>query len=197
MQYLLNIKNMSKKNKIGGGILICLCLILVAYIYTVYYKGINRMVSDGENTINEVDQIPYVVPALTKSYTNSTYNFSLNIPADFSIRESDMNGSHTIVFENKKNEGIQIVISPYDQKGVKVLTKDMIQSAIPDMQITDDQVLDVGSTYKGIAFKSDNDAFNGDSREVWFIFKDNLYQISTYSRFDGLLKAMFATWEFK
>lgn len=197
MQYLLKLKKINKKNKIVGGIVICLCIVLIAYIYTAYYKGVNQAVSDRVNGRDIENQTPYVVPSLTKPYTSSRYGFSLNIPEDFKVRESDMNGSYTIVFENTKSEGIQIVISPYDKKGVKVLTKDMIQSAIPDMQITDDQVLDVGSTYKGIAFKSDNDAFNGDSREVWFIFKDNLYQISTYSRFDGLLKAMFATWEFK
>lgn len=196
MQYLLKLKKINKKDKIMGSVVILLCIILIAYIYMAHYRGANRAL----NRIDSADmanQTPYVVPSLTKPYTNSMYGFSLNIPEDFKVRESDVNGSHTIVFENAKSEGIQIVISLYDKKGVKVLTKDMIQSAIPDMQITDDQVLDVGSTYKGIAFKSDNDAFNGDSREVWFIFKDNLYQISTYSRFDELLKAMFATWEFK
>lgn len=150
--------------------------------------------TDGSDAAH---QAPYVVPLLTKAYANGAYGFSLKIPEDFNVRESDINSSHTIVFENAKNEGVQIVITPYDKKGVKVLTKDMIQSAIPDMKIADDQILDVGASYKGVAFKSDNDAFSGDSREVWFIFKDNLYQISTYSRFDELLKAMFAAWEFK
>lgn len=142
-------------------------------------------------------EVPYAVPALTKPYTNTTFNFSLNIPEDFTATESVLGDTHTIVFQNAKDEGIQIVVAPYDDKGVKVLTKDMIQSAIPDMKITDDQVLEIGNDYKGLAFKSDNDAFDGDSREVWFIYKDNLYQISTYSRFDELLKQMFGTWQFK
>lgn len=200
MQYLLKIKNTSKKTKLVGAFVVCVFLILIAYIYIVHNGGEYRTLFGIVNRANNPDavhQAPYVVPSLTKVYANSTYGFSLKIPEDFSTRESNMNSSHTIVFENTKGEGIQIVISPYDVKGVKVLTKDMIQSAILDMKITDDQVLDVGASYRGVAFKSDNDAFNGDSREVWFIFKDNLYQISTYSRFDELLKAMFATWEFK
>ncbi len=145
----------------------------------------------------DVTESVFVVPPLTKDYSNSDYMFSFKIPEDFKTRESVTDGSHTLVVENEKGEGVQIVVSPYDEKGARVLTKDMIQSAIPDLKITDEQVLDVGESYKGLAFKSDNDAFNGDSREVWFIFKGNLYQISTYSRFDELLKEMFGTWTFK
>ena len=64
------------------------------------------------------------------------------------------------------------------------------------MKVIDDQILEIGNNYKGVAFRSDNAAFDGDSREVWFVFKGNLFQISTYARLDPLLKAMFATWKF-
>ncbi|MCF7865653.1 MAG: hypothetical protein K9M11_04065 [Candidatus Pacebacteria bacterium] len=191
------ISNIHKKNWIilALGVALCVCFISLAYIYIVHNREANRV--GGANADGVEKTAPYVVPPLTKNYTSSAYGFSLNIPEDFTTRESDVNGTHTIVFENSKSEGVQIVVSPYDEKGVKVLTKDMVQSAIPDLKITDDQVLEIGKSYKGLAFKSDNGAFNGDSREVWFIYKDNLYQISTYSRFDDLLKGMFATWEFK
>ncbi len=43
---------------------------------------------------------------------------------------------------------------------------------------------------------SDNPAFAGASREVWFVFNTNLYQISTYTEFDELLKGLFGTWQF-
>lgn len=36
----------------------------------------------------------------------------------------------------------------------------------------------------------------GASHEVWFVFRENLYQISTCARLDNLLQEMFSTWSF-
>jgi hypothetical protein len=59
------------------------------------------------------------------------------------------------------------------------------------------QLVEVGPNYVGLAFKSDNQAFDGASREVWFVFRGNLYQISTYAWLDPLLQAIFKTWQFQ
>jgi hypothetical protein len=138
---------------------------------------------------------PYVVPVLENHYTNDTYHFSVEMPAQFSAQEEDDATSKTILLQDESGNGIQILVSPYDSS-VKTLTADDIRASIPDLHIRDDQVLEIGDDYRGVAFKSDNEAFGGDSREVWFVFRGNLYQISTYARLDGLLKAMFATWKF-
>lgn len=161
---------------IGGGV----------YIYS--------MNPGSEGSAEEENLPPYVVPSLSKPYENAKYKFSLMMPADFSVKESSMDGQDTIVFENAKSEGIQIVVSSFDD--INVLTKEMILADIPDMQITEEQSVEIGLSHKGIAFKSDNPAFNGKSREVWFVFQKKLYQVSTYERFDGLLQQMFATWKF-
>jgi hypothetical protein len=139
-------------------------------------------------------QEPYVVPPLSQGYMNEKHRFSVTMPEGFTARESSADGIDTIVFENGKAEGIQIVISPYDD--VPQLTKAMILADIPDMAVTDEQPVEIGSNHTGIAFKSDNPAFDGASREVWFVFRGELYQISTYERFDPLLIAMFGTWQF-
>ena len=138
--------------------------------------------------------VPYVVPALSKPYTNSKYHFSLMLPDDFTVRESSMDGKDMIVFQNSKSEGIQITISPYDD--IKVLTADMIEKELPDMKVSDAEPVEIGMYNKGVAFRSNNDAFDGASREVWFVFDSKLYQISTYERFDKLLQKMFETWRF-
>lgn len=146
----------------------------------------------GETT--DSAQEPYVVPPLNKGYMSEDHRFSVTMPEGFSARESSIDGVDTIVFENDKAEGIQIVISPYDD--VPQLTKAMILKDIPDMAVTDEQPVEIGSNHTGIAFKSDNPAFDGASREVWFVFRGELFQISTYERFDPLLVAMFGTWQF-
>lgn len=140
-----------------------------------------------------------LVPAepLGPAYTNSTFRFSLRMPADFRASElpPDDSGAHTILLQNGAGQGIQILVTPY-QSDPHVITADDVRASIPDMKVAEEQPVQIGSDYTGVAFRSDNDAFGGDSREVWFVFRKNLYQISTYGRLDPLLKEMFATWQF-
>ena len=130
-----------------------------------------------------------------EEYKNETYNFSLTLPEGFSAREIATESGSTVLIESKTGDGVQIVITKQDED-VAVLTKEMIEADIPDMKIEDVQPVEVGQNHTGLAFKSDNPSFDGGSREVWFIFNSNLYQISTYARLDPLLKSIFATWEF-
>lgn len=160
-------------------------VLIVAVISLSYYIYVSRA---GHSSA------PYVVPALSKPYTNSKHHFSLMLPDDFTVSESSIDGKDTVVFQNSKSEGIQITISPYDD--IKVLTADMIEKELPDMKVSDAEPVEIGMYNKGVAFKSDNDAFDGASREVWFVFDSKLYQISTYERFDKLLQKMFETWRF-
>lgn len=139
---------------------------------------------------------------MTQSYTNSTYKFTLKMPDDFVATEipGDPDGTpYTVILQDQNSNGVQIVISPFDEDttGSYTLTQVRILQDVPDMQITDPQPLEVGPNYTGLAFKSNNDAFGGTSREVWFVFKGNLYQISTYERLDDLLKGIFQTWQFQ
>ncbi len=177
----MNMKNFFTNKKV---IISLLAVVVVAvggyYIYARMHKG--------------ADEAPFKVPVLNQSYSNAKHHFSLTMPEGFTARESTVDGKDTIVFENAKSEGIQIVISPYDD--IKVLTADMIESAIPDMKVEDAESVEIGNANKGLAFKSDNQAFDGKSREVWFVFNRELYQISTYERLDELLQKMFATWSF-
>jgi hypothetical protein len=143
--------------------------------------------------------IPYTVPALTTPYQNDTYHFSLKLPDGFSAREiTSADGGNTLVFEDTKGNGIQVVVAPFDEDTGQgyTLTRERILQDVPDIVITEPQPVEVGASYTGLAFTSDNEAFDGASREVWFVFRGNLYQISTYERLDPLLKAIFATWNF-
>ena len=94
-----------------------------------------------------------------------------------------------------RSDGVQIIVSPFSED-LHALTQDRIHQDVPDMKISEPQPVEIGANYTGLAFKSDNDAFNGASREVWFVLRGNLYQISTYDRLDPLLKKIFATWKF-
>ena len=200
---ILNLKNKNKSTLIGGIVL----FMVVGLLAVVMSKNFSAF-----NSNSKKKDTPYIVPALTKVYTNSQYGFSLNMPDDFVVREMNIGDTLTIIFENstangdggekREQGGIQMQISKFSDadiktiQGVKTLDADFIKANIPDMRIENDQSVEIGSGYKGVAFTSDNEEFDGDSREVWFVFRNNLYQISTYSRFDTLLQDMFATWKF-
>jgi hypothetical protein len=139
----------------------------------------------------------YEGPPLSADYTNSIYGFSLDTPEGFTVGElpKDENGAQTILIQNTAGEGIQIFITPFPDDR-RVLTEADIRADIPDMQIRNVENVEIGPDHLGVAFLSDNEAFGGDSREVWFVYRGNLYQISTYTRLDSLLQAMFSTWKF-
>jgi len=88
------------------------------------------------------------------------------------------------------------MISPFDGDDID-LTKATILASIPDIEVSGEQEVLIGAGRKGLAFLSDSKEFGGKSREVWFIFRGNLYQVSTYAELDDFLKGLFATWSFQ
>lgn len=144
------------------------------------------------------DGTPYEIPSFANTYKNDKYHFSLSVPQGFSTQEipNDSTQGQTIVLQDEEGNGIQILITP-SPEDIAHLTADRVHQDIPDMKVSDVQPVEVGANHSGIAFMSDNEAFAGASREVWFVFHGNLYQISTYARLDGLLQTMFGTWKFE
>lgn len=151
----------------------------------------------------DVPKVPeeYELPSFGDTYINNQYRFSLALPEGFVAREMKGADVVTVVLEEQAPSsemgpaGIQITITPLEED-ILHLTKERIQTDIPDMQIEEVQPVEIGDGRSGIAFKSDVPAFGGESREVWFVFDSNLYQISTYARFDALLQTLFTTWKF-
>lgn len=140
-----------------------------------------------------------VVPTQTEwvLYANNTFGFSFKHPHDFSVG-SFKEGESTVFLLQKAQagQGVQIYITPIDE--TFDMTKERIRTDIPDMDVRDEQVVELGErSGKGLAFLSDNEAFGGNSREVWFVYKNNLYQISTYASLDALLREVLNTWQFE
>ena len=146
-----------------------------------------------KENIAEISQYKY-----TQRYADTSNHFSFNYPADFTITNLPAdNGATAILVQSiPKHVGVQILVTPYTDTEVD-MTADIIHASIPDIEIHDSQPVNVRPTRKGLAFISDNKSFGGQSREVWFIFGGNLYQISTYLELDDFLKGIFATWQFK
>ena len=160
--------------------------------------GARPLTAQEQTTMSDVMSkvVEESAPPLGTTYTNKTHKFSVQIPEGFTSQELavDENGGTAIVLQDQKGNGVQIYITP-DKSGAASLSADDVRASLPEMRVVDAQDVELG-TEKGVAFMSDNDAFSGASREVWFYFHGNLYQISTYARLDPLLQSMFGTWKF-
>lgn len=143
------------------------------------------------------DTIAAPASTFTHTYTNKKYSLSFGYPDGYSVRSTPNadGGGDTILIQNDTTKkGVQILITPYDDADANI-TEKKIETDIPDMKVSDPQPVPVGRN-QGLAFISDNGAFDGNSREVWFVFKGNLYQISTYASYDDFVKTLFSTWKF-
>jgi len=130
-------------------------------------------------------------------YTDEMHRFTLALPQGFSAREVETGSDfmQVVVIEDDNGDGLQIVITPFG-KEVTELTPESIHTDVPDLQIIDSEVVKIGDTHRGVMFTSNNEAFDGASRELWFVFNGDLYQVATYERLSSLLRGLIAHWQF-
>lgn len=131
-----------------------------------------------------------------KMYQNNQFGFEFQYPGNFNVGSFSERGGQTIVIQNAdERAGFQIHITPLDED--IDMSPERIRTDIPALEIRDPQPVQLGAdASKGLAFLSDNEAFGGNSREVWFAFNGQLYQISTYASLDPLIKQVLNSWTF-
>ena len=173
--------------------------VVVVFIITgwfLFFASSQSLQVPNKQLISSDATDSYVVPPMERDYTNEQFKFSLKLPQGYTVSELPFDGKGTaVVLQDESNNGIQIYVTE-NAGDIHELTAEMVHEAIPDMQILDVQPVEIGQGHRGIAFMSDNEAYGGASREVWFFFEGNLYQISTYARLDALLQSIFNTWLF-
>lgn len=173
-------------------------LLIIAIGWFVFSDGAKFGCTSGIRFLGaaNVAESDYVVPPMERDYKNERFRFSLKLPQGFTAAELPFDGDGTpIVLQDVAGNGIQIYVREAEGNP-RNLTEGQIRASIPDMQVSGAQVVEIGENNKGVAFMSDSPEFGGASREVWFYFGGNLYQVSTYARLDNLLQAMFGSWQF-
>jgi hypothetical protein len=131
-----------------------------------------------------------------KMFTHESRNFSFEYPQNLRIGRFGQGDTEIIVVQNPDEQiGFQISIRSIDER--VAMTKERIQEDLPDLEVRQPRPVQLGADAgQGLAFYSDNEAFGGNSREVWFTFNNHLYQISTYANLDPLLKQVLNSWTF-
>ena len=158
---------------------------------------------DGESlALLEKKDMSLISFSDTAEYMNEKYGFSFMYPVEMTIKSyteliGEGGGAREVILLQRKDKstGVQILITPFAKKELDI-TEGYIRSNIPDLEIEDPQVIQIGAKRSGLAFITVNKAFGGKSREVWFVYKGNFYQISTYTELDTLLREIFGSWKF-
>ena len=133
-----------------------------------------------------------IIPEGKKLYRNKKYNFKIAVPDDLEVKETESGGTFTAVFMNPDGtQGFQIFITPYAGWFV---TEERIKMDIPSGVVKDQVDVLVDGT-KGTIFLSEH-AGIGETREVWFLHGDYLYEVTTPKILDEWLSNIMTTWRF-
>jgi len=198
---------MNKKSQILIGIIVVAIIVFGIWYLAPKENGEWRMENgessdkNGESVVENPELIPVETEQFTKTYNSPNYHFSFRYPEGYTASAfgdflPDGTEASTIVVQDASNlQGFQIRISPFDED--IDMTEERIRKDIPDLEIREAQVVELGTERTGLAFLSDNEAYGGASREVWFVFRGNFYQISTYASLDALLQQVLQTWQFE
>lgn len=153
---------------------------------------------DGEMVLGE-GFIKYVHPEI---------GFSFEYQEDLKVEIfKESNGGETIVFQKRgdtsdmlreQKTGFQIFVVPFEDDGSR-LTYERIKREIPGVAIEESLKVIIGEkagrSVEAILFWS-KDGRIGRTREIWFVDKGYLFEVTTYEHLDSWLAQIMSTWSF-
>ena len=198
---------MLKKNKIIIGVALLLLVGVFAFL-VIKNPFKNELVEKFQNifvfkpqqgnwigdleVVSSGDESGWVV------YNYSKYGFTFQCPGELKI-STFQEGEYgdMILAQNTQSEekqGFQVFISPFDEQGP--ITKERILQDLPNMRIDQSQdVIITKDNIQALIFLSDEESFEN-TREIWFVYNDYLYQVSTYAGQDGFIGKVLETLDF-
>lgn len=130
------------------------------------------------------------------TYRNAAYGFSFKYPSSLKVSSTASgSGGDTILAQDAaEHVGFQVYITPYAGADT-ALTAARVEQDLPNISLRSPQQVTIAGSVPALAFFATDPSF-GESRQVWFIYKGNLYQASTYSSQSPLLGKVLGTWTF-
>lgn len=149
-----------------------------------------------ENTVDaEALAVPAEPPPGYVQYKNERYGFSYYHSPEAVIKEYDEGGgAMTITQENsKKVRGMQIFIVPYSES---TISEERFKRDVPSGIRKNVEKTFIGvPQVEAVTFNS-YDTFLGETREVWFIHKGYLYEVTTFKGVGDWFTPIMQTWRF-
>src|SRR3989344_2921624 len=134
----------------------------------------------------------------TNTYKDPAGRFSFAYPKGYSASSftTEETGAETVLVQDKKANGFQIVISKLAEPAARLNVVD-IETAIPDIKISEAQEFSISGEGGGVLFSSNNEFFGGSARELWFVYKGVLYQASAFAKNRDLIDNLAKSWRFE
>ncbi|MBI5405795.1 hypothetical protein HY972_02055 [Candidatus Kaiserbacteria bacterium] len=137
------------------------------------------------------------VAPLVNLYRNVAYGFSFKYPDGLKVGGApspDGSATTILVQDIAAHIGFQIYITPFADPDTTI-TAARVARDLPALAMRGAEIAQVGASSPGLAFLAEDPSF-GESRQIWFVYKKHLYQVSAKSSQDALLQRVLATWEF-
>ena len=151
------------------------------------------------DTIPEPEQKKLDLP---KTFRHESAGFSFSYPDSFSVSRLSASaegaGETIVVQDSKRQAGFQIHLEPYDDPDTDI-TVERLGRDIPEMVVKEPQEVLIGGASSGnqistgLAWVAEDTG----TREIWFIFRGTLYQLTSPLSNDTLLQRVLTTWRFE
>lgn len=199
-----------KKNPQIFWTVLLLILVCIIWVFFAFKKDEGKSSIDSllqTNTSSETLPLGegQTVKDLTfggKEYKHGLLGFGFKYPNEYTISSFgnfyDSNGETILLQNEDKSRGLQVLITPFDED--ISLTQKRIKKDLPSLSVLEAVETEIGSDGKKVAvvtFKSTNNLSSGKSLEAWFIYRNNLYQVSSLEASKALFDQLIKTWIFE
>lgn len=131
-----------------------------------------------------------------KKYTHTVLGFSFEYLKGYSISSFgnyfDSNGETILLQKEGGGSGLQVLITPFDEE--VSLTVSRIKKDLPKLSVLEPVEFTVDGKVKAVTFVSNNNLDTGKSFEAWFVYRRNLYQVSSAEESKELFEKVIKTW---
>jgi hypothetical protein len=126
-------------------------------------------------------------------YRNEKYQFSFyHSPEGVVHQYEEEGGAQTVTLEDReRGRGLQIFVVPYSES---TISEERFRMDVPSRVRNDVENTQVDGV-QAVTFRS-KDASLGDTREVWFIHKGYLYEVTTFANTSDWFVPIMQSWEF-
>jgi hypothetical protein len=136
---------------------------------------------------------PPTVPEGWRKFENEQYGFSVYMPPELTANVYDEGGgAHTFTFEDADGgKGFQIFVLPYSES---TISEERFLKDSPAGVMKEPVDVTIGGV-RATAFFGEH-MLMGETREVWFLHNNLLYEVTTYKHLDTWLADIMKTWRF-
>lgn len=176
---------------------IIITFILVLFVILVYMSGkqpVQKVSRPTQNLVSSsTEKLVSKPQAGWKQYQSERYGFSIDYPEGLIVKEFDEGGNaSTITFQNiKESKGFQIFVVPFSGNEI---TDERFKKDVPSGVRTNTENITIDGA-SGAAFYS-KDPILSQTREVWFIKNNFLYEVTTIREHEAWLLEIMNTWRF-